>query len=69
MGVRKFRSIEEMKRPRWHEPGSPELPRILAALWELGMRTTRRGAPRPGVYKHTSIEAAKALEDEWARGS
>ena len=60
MGVRKFRSIEEMKTDRWRKPGAPELLRALNALWEIGARTRRHAPPR-GVFKYRSVEEAKAI--------
>ena len=35
--VRKFRSVQEMRRPVWREAGDPELFRTMAALWDLGV--------------------------------
>ena len=67
MGVRRFRSIEDMKRDRWRTAGDPELVRVLVALWQLGQRT-RRHPIRPGVYKHHSVEEAKVLKEAWQRG-
>jgi hypothetical protein len=66
MTVRKFRSIEEMKRAPRREADSSDLPRVLEALWELGMRTRRAPLPPRGVHKHRSIEAAKALKEKWS---
>lgn len=65
MTVRKFRSIEEMKQAPRSETDSRELPRVLSALWELGVRTRRAPLPPRGVHKHRSIEAAKALKEKW----
>jgi len=65
MTVRKFKSVEAMKRDRWREPGAPDLLQLLAGLWQLGLRT-RRSAPPPGVYKHRSIQEAKARKEAWA---
>ena len=45
MPVRKFRSVEEMERPVWRRPGDPGLYRVMAGLWDLGCRTSRRRAP------------------------
>ena len=42
MPVRKFRSVEEMSRPQWREPGDPELHRTIARLWAFGRQTSRR---------------------------
>jgi len=63
MPVRKFRSFEEMKAPLWREPG-PDLWRALEAVWRFAARTFPRRFP-PGVYRHRSIEDAKALREVW----
>lgn len=55
MPVRKFRSIEEMKRPRRLEPGDPALYVTIRQLWDLGRRTSHRRF-RSGVYKYRSFE-------------
>jgi len=68
MPIRKFRSIEEMKTPRWRDPGDPELFRAMAALWEIGRRTRLRRFP-PGVHKHGSIEEMQLIQERWAIGS
>ena len=67
MPIRKFRSIEEMKAPRWREPGDPDLFRAMAALWEIGHRTRTRRYP-PGVHKHASIEDMQLTQERWAGG-
>ena len=65
MPVWKFRSIEEMKTPRWREPGDPDLLRAMAALWELGRRTRRRRHP-PGVHKFKSVEEMHVTQERRA---
>jgi hypothetical protein len=65
MPVRRFRSVEEMNRPQWREPGSPELVRAIAALWTAGLRLHRRRFP-PGVYRHRSIEELDAQTARWS---
>jgi hypothetical protein len=62
MPVRRFRSIEQMKRPRWYQPGDPALYRAIAMTWELGRRTNSRRFP-PGVHKYRSIEEMSATQD------
>jgi len=65
MPVRKFRSIEDMKRQTlWREPGDPALYRAIRALWELGRRTGANRFPH-GVYRHRSIEEMNRLTDQW----
>lgn len=64
MPIRKFRSIEEMPEYTWLEPGSPELMRAIASVWDFAERAFPRHFP-PGVYKHRSIEEAKALKAKW----
>ena len=66
MPVRKFRSVEEMKAPRWREPGDPEIARALADLLEIGRRTSARRFP-PGVHRHASIEEMHRVQAEWAK--
>jgi hypothetical protein len=65
MPVRKFRSVEEMGRPAWRQPGDPELYRVMAGLWDVGRRTSRRRYP-PGVHKHASIEDMHRVQEIWA---
>lgn len=66
MPVRKFRSIEAMKLPRWYEPGTQDLFRAMRTLWDLGCRTSVRHYP-PGVHKHVSIQAMQRVQEKWAR--
>ena len=54
-----------MKAPRWREPGSADLFRAMAALWEIGRRTSTRRYP-PGVHKHASIEEMQREQERWA---
>jgi hypothetical protein len=66
MPVRRFRSIEDMKRePQWLTAGSPELWRAIAGVWDVGRRSAARRFP-PGVYRHRSIESLDALCERWA---
>ncbi len=64
MPIHKFRSIEEMKTPRWREPGDPELYRVMATLWEIAKRTSTRRYP-PGVHRHASIEEMQETQERW----
>ncbi len=66
MGVRKFRSVEEMPDETWHEPGSEALLRAIRGVWDFAARTCPRQIP-PGVYKHESIESLWAQEEAWAQ--
>jgi hypothetical protein len=59
MPVRKFRSIEEMSRPIWYPPGSPQLAEAIRRLWHFGSRTSRKRF-RPGVHRFHSIEEMQA---------
>ena len=68
MPVRRFRGIEEMKAPRWREPGDPELFRAMAVLWEIGKRTRTRRYP-PGVHKHASIVEMQRVQELWTERS
>jgi hypothetical protein len=65
MPIRKFRSIEEMKQPRWRAPGDPELIRVMAALWAFAERTRRRRFPA-GVQRFRSIEEMDREQQRWA---
>jgi hypothetical protein len=66
MPIRKFHSIEEMKTPRWRQPGDPEILRALAALLEIGRRTNRRRFP-PGVHRYATIEEMQQTQEQWAK--
>lgn len=60
MPIRKFRGIEEMKSPRWREPGDPELYRAMRALWDLARRT------RPPRSSHGArIRRFRSIEEMW----
>lgn len=62
MPVRRFRSVEEMNRPVWREPGSAQLLEAIRNVWEFGRLTSRRRF-RPGVYRYRTIEEMQqALE-------
>ena len=65
MPVRKFRSIEEMKRdhPIWRRPGDPVLYRAIALVWEVARRTNPRRFP-PGVYKYRSIQEMDRAQEQ-----
>lgn len=65
MPVRKFRSIEEMKRdhPIWRRPGDPLLYRAIALVWEVARRTNPRWFP-PGVYKYRSIQEMDRAQEQ-----
>ncbi len=66
MPVHKFRSIEDMKRGgTWRDPGTPELLRSIALVWDFGRRTAASRFP-PGVYRHRNVESLNALTDRWA---
>ena len=68
MGVRRFRSIEEMDGYRWYEPGDAVLQRAIRRVWELGYRTIRPRFP-PGVHKHRTLESMNALQEAWAEAN
>ena len=65
MPVRKFRSIEEMKRdhPIWRRPGDPVLYRAIALVWEVARRTNPRRFP-PGVHKYRSIQEMDRAQEQ-----
>ncbi len=64
MPVRRFRSVEDMNRPRWRSAGDPDLFRAMAGLWSLGRQTLGPRFP-PGVYRHRSIEDLDAQNERW----
>lgn len=63
MPVRRIRSLEEMEDSLWREPGV-SLWAAIRRVWEFGARVGKQRFP-PGVYKHVSLEAAKALRESW----
>lgn len=65
MPVRRFRSVEEMNRPQWQEPGSPQLARTIATLWTAGLRLHGRRFP-PGVYRYRSVAELDAQTARWS---
>lgn len=62
MPVQKFRSVEEMNRPTWHEPGDPALYRSIKAVWNLGSRSERRR--EPGGRRFRSIAEMKTTDEK-----
>jgi hypothetical protein len=64
MPVRKFRDVSEMEDTLWRKPGDPDLHRAIAGVWDFAARVFPRHFP-PGVYRHRSIEEAKALREQW----
>ena len=68
MGVRKFRSIEEMDGDRWYEPGDPSLDRAIRRVWELGYLTIQPHFPS-GVHRHRTLESMNTLQDSWAEAN
>lgn len=64
MPVRKFRDLQALEDALWREPGSRELARAIARVWDFARRTCPRRFP-PGVHKHRSIESAQGQRDAW----
>lgn len=62
MPIRKFRNVEEMNRPVWRTPGSPDLYRAIERVWDFGQRTSRTRF-RPGVYRYRSVEEMNECEE------
>lgn len=58
MGVRKFRSVEEMERPASYAPDDPRIWQDAVRRWEIHrfLTTGARPTARPGVFKFRSIE-------------
>ena len=67
MPVRKFRSIEEMKKRSWLPTGDPAIPRQIRHLWRLASAVPRPIAPR-GVCKYRSVVAADEARRVWELG-
>ena len=65
MAVRKFRTVQDMKRPRWRQPGDPALYAAIARVWDFGRRSGAHRFP-PGVYRHHSVEELNALTNQWS---
>jgi hypothetical protein len=65
MPVRKFRSIEEMKKdhPAWRRPGDPMLYRAIALVWAVAARANPRRF-QPGVYRYRSIEEMDRAQEQ-----
>jgi hypothetical protein len=63
MPVRKFRSVEEMNQPTWHQPGDPALYRSMALVWDFGRRTNPRRFS-PGVERFASIDDMDRLQNQ-----
>jgi hypothetical protein len=59
MPVRKFRSVEEMNQPVWRDPGDPALYRVIAGLWESGLKLHGRRFT-PGVRRFRGIDELEA---------
>ena len=68
MPVRKFRSIEEMKKDRGYDRDDPRLPRIIEGIWDFGRRTAGLRFP-PGVHRHRTVEEMNARTAEWAENN
>lgn len=68
MPIRKFRDVADMPDETWREPGSPELARAIAGLWDFAARTAPRRFP-PGVFRFRSIEEAEAANAAWEAAS
>jgi hypothetical protein len=66
MPVRKFRSVEAMNQPIWHQPGDAALYRSIATLWEMGRRLQSRRFT-PGVHRFRSIDELEAAADSLSR--
>jgi len=64
MPVRRFRSIEDMSRAHWREPGDPDLYRTMARVWAFGQRTGGHRFP-PGVYRCRSVDELNERSDRW----
>lgn len=64
MGVRKFRSVEDMPPPAPRSPLDPDNLREAFALMELARRLSRFSFV-PGVRKFRSVEEAGAHRNAW----
>lgn len=68
MGVRKFRSVEEMDGEVWRRPGDPALWKAIASVWGFSSKAVGRHCP-PGVHRHRSIEEAGRLRELWEQAN
>ncbi|HEY4003310.1 MAG TPA: hypothetical protein VGO93_30865 [Candidatus Xenobia bacterium] len=59
MSIEKFRSVEEMPRPKPVPPGSPDLARRIASLWRASTLMADYH-PRRGLQFFRSLEEAAA---------
>jgi hypothetical protein len=65
MPVRRFRSVEEMERPLWRQPGDRALYTTIAQIWAFGRQTDSYQFP-PGVYRHGSVDEMDAQTRRWS---
>ena len=66
MGLRKFRSVNEMPGPERLRPLDPENLRVVCELSELAFGL-RPWAFEPGVRKYKSLEEASRARTAWER--
>ena len=64
MGVRKFRTVEQMESHDWVAPGDPNLGRYISEVWTFAAKITPCHPPR-GVRKHRNIEALNRYHLPW----
>ena len=64
MPVYKYRDVSQMEDRTWRSPGDPELSQAIRRTWDFARRTAPARFP-PGVYKHSTIEAAERQRQAW----
>jgi hypothetical protein len=67
MPVKRFRSLDEMRRAQWLAPDDPRLFEVVRFVWELSWEGSGRYVPPRGVFKFRSIEEANAHRDAWEK--
>jgi hypothetical protein len=65
MPVRKFHSVEEMRREQWIHADDPRLPDVIRTVWQWGWEMAGRYMPPRGIFKFRSIEEAGAHRRAW----
>jgi hypothetical protein len=67
MAVRKFRSVDEMRRGQRISADDPLLPDIIQTVWQWAWEMSERYPPPRGVFKFRSIDEANAHREAWEK--
>jgi len=65
MPVRKFHSVDEMRREQRVSADDPRLPEVIRTVWEWGWEMAGRAEPPRGLLKFRSVEEADAHRRKW----